>query len=152
MFSKFFKPKKLIEQSLSDDQIRIALRDDLLKYACRFSEATGIQKLPQGDIPDLYVKFNGRQVAYLHGCSILKNSRVKIVHFAVEKEYVSMGFGEALAYGFADAVSKAYGIRTIEFEERSYSLQHEKLFKKLGAISVDHPLYPGKPNWFWTFN
>ncbi|WP_295840171.1 hypothetical protein [uncultured Xanthomonas sp.] len=139
---------------LDDNGIRHALEHRLLQYACLYQGRQGVGRLRniEGLSTDLYVRINGSMpMAYVHGWSLYPGNKVALVgHFAVEKDLVGKGFGEALARGFANALRQEFGTEQIVFSERSYSASHEKLFKRLGAQPQERREYPGCPDWVWA--
>lgn len=141
---------------LDDETIRQALEHRLLEYACRYQEQKGIGTLlgPGAECPDLYIRINGGlPIAYIHEWRLNRSSRTAIVgHFAVEKDLVGKGFGEALARGFAKALCREFGVEKIVFSERKYSNAYEQFFKRLGAQPQECKGHPGCPDWVWTIS
>jgi len=138
---------------LDDDAIRQALEHRLLQYACLFQQNEGIGSLQtvKASTPNLYVKINGRQVAYVHEWRWSGDGKTMTVgHLAVATEFVGKGFGLALALGLARAFWDELHAETIVFSERVYSPAHERLFQRLGAVPRAHRDYPGKPDWVWS--
>lgn len=100
--------------------------------------------------PDLYIRINGRQGAYVHQWRLRDSKTAVVEHFAVETEFVGKGFGLAIARGLASALRDEFETETIVFSERAYSEAHERFFKRLGAVPSDSSQYPGKPDWAWS--
>lgn len=139
---------------LDDNGIRHALEHRLLEHACLYQDRKGVGRLRniEGGNTDLYVRINGSlPMAYVHGWSLSPDSKSVLVgHFAVEKDFVGKGFGEAFARGFASALRQEFGTEQIVFSERNYSAAHEKLFRRLGARPQERREYPGCPDWVWA--
>lgn len=138
--------------ALDDDAIRQALEHRLLQYACLFQQNEGIGSLQtaRASTPDLYVKINGRQVAYVHQWRLSGDEKtVTVGHFAIETEFAGKGFGLAIALGLATAFRDELHTETIVFSERAYSPAHERFFQRLGAVPRAHRMYPDKPDWIW---
>lgn len=142
------------EPVLDDDAIRQALEHRLVRHACVYQQKEGVGSLRhlRASTPDLYVRINGRQLAYVHHwCLSGDGKSVTVGHFAVEKEFTGKGFGRALARGFAKSLREAFDTEAIVFGERGYSAAHQRFFERLGARPRANSLYPGKPDWIWSF-
>lgn len=139
---------------LDDNGIRHALEHSLLDHACLSQDRQGVGSLRniKGVNTDLYIRINGGlPMAYVHGWSLSPDNKKALVsHFAVEKEFMRKGFGQALARGFGNALRQEFGTQQIVFSERNYSADHEKLFKRLGAQPQERREYPGCPDWVWA--
>ena len=147
----FLKPKSPI-CTLKDDEVRRVLEHQLLHYAFPYqgSECIGSLQNVSASTPNLYVKINSKQIAYIHQWYLLDDGKIfKVEHFAIEREFIGKGFGIALARGLAKALQDEFQTETIVFSEISYSADHESFFKRLGAVPRNHRLYPGKPDWIW---
>lgn len=138
---------------MADSDIRTALRESLLEFAFEFGSNKPLREFASAcrEFPDLYIRINGAQFAYVHGWDLSADRKVATVrHFAVEPGAVRRGFGMALAEGFGGALKAEYGTRAILFAERNYSDSHESFFKNgLGASAMTRPLNPNVSDWLW---
>ncbi len=141
-----------LDPMLDDDVIRQALEHRFVRYACLYQqhEGIGLLRSARASTPDLYIRINGRQGAYVHQWRLRDSKTAVVEHFAVETEFVGKGFGLAIARGLASALRDEFETETIVFSERAYSEAHERFFKRLGAVPSDSSQYPGKPDWAWS--